>query len=86
MTLPQLVNQNSYTLAALLLLLFATPILLMRTRRKRVTLAILFALVFLFGAANLIFRVGATDIESVAQFDQLVAARQPVMLEIYSNY
>ncbi len=86
LTMPQLLNQNSYTFAALIIFVAALASVLVRYRRARYSYPALAALALALIAGNFIFRVGVSEIESAAQFDQLLAARQPLVLEIFSNY
>jgi flagellar biosynthesis protein FliQ len=85
MTLPQLVNQNSYVVAALF---FFTIILIMawRVRQKTLRLALILGGALILIALNFVFRVGVSEIQATTQFDEILAAHQPLVLEIYSNY
>jgi len=85
MTFAQLVNQNSYVLAAL----FCFAILLViawRIRQKTIRIALILGGALVLVALNFLFRVGVSEIQTTTQFDEILAARQPVVLEIYSNY
>lgn len=86
MSLPQVVNQNSYTLGSLALLSMALVLVAARFRNVPLAWGAFGVLVVVLIAGNLLLRVGAADVDSTAQFDQILAARQPVVLEIYSNY
>ena len=82
----QLINQHSYIFAALVVLVIALGIAYARFRASPRAWIALIALAGLLVAGNLLFSDGASDIETVAQFDALLATRQPILLEIYSNY
>jgi len=82
----QIINPNSYTIAAAIIFLIALGGVWARGRRSRRAWLGLGALAILLVAINLIFRVGASEIETASQFDQVLAGNQPVVLEIYSNY
>jgi len=85
MTLAQLFNQNSYVLAALFF--FAIFLVAVwRVRRKTLRLALILGGALVLIALNFIFRVGVSEIQSTTQFDEILAAHQPTVLEIYSNY
>ncbi len=86
MSLAQLFNQNSYTVGAITLLVVALVLAIARFRDTPAAWLALAALAIALVAGDLLFRVGGPDIEMTAQFDQVLAARQPVVLEIYSNY
>lgn len=85
MTLPQLVNQNSYVVAALF---FFAIILVVawRVRPKTLRLALILGGALVLIALNFVFRVGVSEIQATTQFDEILAAHQPLVLEIYSNY
>lgn len=86
MSLPQLVNQNSYLIAAFVVFVIALVIVLARFRDSWRTWVALLALIASLIAGNLILSSGASEIETPAQFDMLIAAHQPVVIEFYSNY
>lgn len=86
MTLAQFVNQNSYTIAAAVVLAISQLFILWRVRRKKIALAFFFAACLTLVLVNLTLRVGTSEIGSTQQFDEILAARQPLVLEIYSNY
>ena len=81
----QLINQNSYIIAAVFLA-FIALIIVMRFRQSPFAWAGFMALVVVLVAVNLAFRVTVSEIETATQFDQVLASNQPVVLEIYSNY
>ena len=85
MSMQQLINQNSYIIAAIFLA-FVALIIVMRFRQSPFTWAGFIALVVVLVAVNLAFRVTVSEIETATQFDQVLASNQPVVLEIYSNY
>ena len=85
MSMQQLLNQNSYIIAAVFLA-FIALIIVMRFRQSPFAWAGFIALVVVLVAVNLAFRVTVSEIETAAQFDQVLASNQPVVLEIYSNY
>jgi len=86
MNLPQLLNQNSYWLATLSLVAIASLIVLLRFRRSRLAWSAVALLVALALFGSFLFRIGVSEIESVAQFEQILAAPQPVVVEFYSNH
>ncbi|MBI5649383.1 MAG: hypothetical protein HZC40_02885 [Chloroflexi bacterium] len=86
MTPAQLLNQNSYLFAALVILMIAFAIVVARFRQTRFAWLALIALVAILIAGNRAFSRGASEIESSAAFDALLAAPQPVVLEFYSDY
>lgn len=86
MSLAQLLNQNSYLLAALTLFLVASISVIARFRKTPLAWFALIVLGMLLIAGDWVLRVGASEIESTAQFDQILSAHQPLVLEIYSNY
>lgn len=85
MTFAQLLNQNSYVVAALF---FFAIILLVawRVRQKANRLALILGSAIVLIALNFVFRVGVSEIQTTTQFDEILATHQPVVLEIYSNY
>lgn len=85
MNLAQLVNQNSYWLATLPIIVIAALIILLRFRRSRLAWSAVTVLVAFALGGSFLFRVGVSEIESVAQFEQILAAPQPVVVEFYSN-
>ncbi|CAG0945013.1 hypothetical protein ANRL1_02062 [Anaerolineae bacterium] len=86
MSVSQLVNQNSYLIAAFVVFVIALVIVLARFRESvRAWLALL-ALIAILIAGNLSLSSGASEIETTAQFETLVAAHQPIVIEFYSNY
>ncbi len=86
MNLAQFINQNSYWVITSFGALIALVVVLVRFRRSRVGWGALALLVVLIVAGNFLLRVGASEIETTAQFDQIVASNSPVVLEFYSNY
>lgn len=86
MTLAQFVNQNSYTIAAAVVLAISQLLILWRVRRKKIALAFFVAACLALVLVNLLLRVGTSEIGSTQQFDEILAAHQPLVLEIYSNY
>jgi thiol-disulfide isomerase/thioredoxin len=81
----QFVNQHSYVLIALTILVIAAAIsLLLRRRRLRMGivggLAVALILVFAF------LRTGSGDIRSPADLDASLRAGRPVAIEFYSDY
>ena len=86
MTFAQILNQNSYTVAAAFLLAIVQLLVLWRVRPKKIAFVFFLAAILALVAINLTFRVGASEIESTTQFDEILTAHQPLVLEIYSNY
>lgn len=86
MAFAQWLNQNSYVLVAFILFIIALAVVGGFFRRRPVAWGALGLLAVALVAGNLFLRVGVSDIETAAQFDQLLAAHQPVVLEVYSNY
>ena len=86
MNFAQFINQNSYWVITSFGALIALVVVLVRFRRSRVGGGALALLVVLIVAGNFLLRVGASEIETAAQFDQIVASNSPVVLEFYSNY
>lgn len=86
MTLAQFVNQNSYTIAAAVVLAISQLLILWRVRRKKIALAFFVSACLALVLVNLSLRVGTSEIGSTQQFDEILAAHQPLVLEIYSNY
>lgn len=82
----QLFNQTSYVTFSLFLFFIATLIVLIRFRRTKIAWSGLGLLAVVFIAGDLFLRVGVSDIASTSQFDQILALRQPVVVEFYSNY
>ena len=82
----QLINPNSYIIAALTIFLPALLIVAVFFRRRKLAWLGLVGLAALLIAINLVLRVGVSEIETTAQFDQILASGKPVVLEIYSNY
>jgi len=85
MNLAQLVNQNSYWLATLPIIVIAALIVLLRFRRSRLAWSAVAVLGAFALCGSFLLRVGVSEIESVAQFEQILAAPQPVVVEFYSN-
>lgn len=81
-----IINHNSYIIAALTILALAAALIATRFRQQPAAWIGLVALVLILVAGNLVFRVGPSEIETTAQFDQVLASGKPVVLEIYSNY
>jgi predicted cobalt transporter CbtA len=86
LTPAQLFNQNSYLVAALVIFAIGFGLVVARFRQSRFAWLALIAFVAMLLVANRVFSIGASEIESVAAFDALLAARQPVVLEFYSDY
>lgn len=86
MSLAQLLNQNSYLLTALAIFLIAAIFVIARFRKRPRAWFALIVLGMVLVAGDLVLRVGASEIESTAQFEQVLSAHQPFVLEIYSNY
>ena len=86
MTFAQLLNQNSYTLAALFVLALILLIALWRVREKKIALAVVLVAAAMLAVINWVLRDGAGEIETLTQFDEIRATSQPLVLEIYSNY
>lgn len=86
MSIFQIVNQNSYTFVAAFVFLIALIVVVLVFRQVPLAWGALGALAILLIAGDLFLRVGVSEINTAAQFDQVLAARQPVVLEIYSNY
>jgi hypothetical protein len=86
MSIQQFINQNSYVVAAVFLALIAFFIVSVKFRQSPFAWAGFVALLVILIAVNLALRVSVSEIETTAQFDLVLAANQPVVLEIYSNY
>lgn len=85
MTFAQLLNQNSYVIAALFF--FAILLIIVwRIRHKTIRIALVAGGAFVLILLNFLFRVGVSEIQTTAQFDEILATHQPMVLEIYSNY
>ena len=85
MTFAQLVNQNSYLLFALVLFAILLAVT-WRVHPNTIRLALILGGALVLIALNFVFRVGVSEIQATSQFDDILALRQPVVLEIYSNY
>ncbi len=86
MSFLQLINQNSYTFAALTIFSISLVVVLARFRQLPAAWGTLIGLALMLIAGNLVMRVGMSEIETTAQFDQILSTGKPVVLEIYSNY
>jgi uncharacterized membrane protein YhaH (DUF805 family) len=86
LTPAQLINQNSYLVIAFAIFAIAFAIVVARWRQARYAWLALLVLVALLSAGNRVFSRGAREIESIAAFDAMLVARQPVVLEFYSDY
>jgi hypothetical protein len=86
MPIAQIINQNSYVVMASVLTLAAFLFVLFRFRTAPLAWGGLVVLMVVLVAINLALRVNVSEIETTAQFDQLLKSNQPVVLEIYSNY
>jgi len=82
----QIINPNSYIIAASIVFIIALGVVLVFWRRRAVAWLGLGTLAAIFIVVNLVLRVGVSEIETTAQFDQILASGRPVVLEIYSNY
>ena len=82
----QIINPNSYIIAAGLIVLIALAVVVMRFRKTPIAWIALTILTSGLIAGNLVFRVGTSEIQTPAQFDQILANGKPVVLEIYSDY
>lgn len=86
MPITQIINQNSYVIMAFATALAAFLFVLFRFRDVPLAWGGLVALIVALIAINLALRVNVSEVETTAQFDQLLKSNQPVVLEIYSNY
>jgi hypothetical protein len=84
MTTRQLLNRNSYVLAAGLVLMLAAAFVA-RLETWAAWLAWILAVVLLW-AAWLSLRPGRGTLLSDAEIEQLVGSGKPVLLVLYSNY
>ena len=86
MSIQQLINQNSYVVAAVFLALITFSIVIAKFRQAPFAWAGFVALLIVLVVVNLALRVSVSEIETTTQFDLVLASNQPVVLEIYSNY
>ena len=81
-----IINPNSYIIVATFVFVVAFIGVWMCLRRRIAAWIGLGVLVAVLIAVNLLLRVGVSEIETTAQFEQILTSNKPVVLEIYSNY